>query len=59
MLFLPEINRYMTKTKSSRTVTIADDLWERIKQMAGKENRTVSNYVETILLKHFEEVQKK
>lgn len=52
-------NKAMTRTKSSRTVTISDELWERIKEFAAKENRTVSNYVETILLKHFEEKNQK
>ena len=35
------------------------ETWETIKKLAKEDNRTPSNYVDTLLKKHIESVQKK
>ncbi len=42
-------------TKTARGITIDDDLWESAKKQAATENRTLSNFIETILRKYLEE----
>lgn len=44
-------------TKTARGITIDDEIWERIKEQAKKENRPISNFIETIIIKHFEEIE--
>jgi predicted CopG family antitoxin len=46
-------------TKTARGITIDDDLWESAKIQAEKENRTLSNFIETILRKYLEEQKEK
>lgn len=41
------------KTKTPITITIDPDLCDKLRAMAIEENRTVSNLVETLLLKAF------
>ena len=45
-------------TKTARGITIDDHVWERVKKLAQIENRPISNFVETILRKYFEEIDK-
>jgi len=45
-------------TKKARGITINDELWERAKVQAEKENRTLSNFVETIIKLYLEEKEK-
>ena len=42
-------------TRTARGITIDDTLWNKIKELAKKENRPMSNYIETVLLKHVQE----
>ncbi len=44
-------------TKTARGITIDDDLWEKIKKLAKKENRPISNFIETVLIKHIEDTK--
>jgi len=43
----------------SKTVTlrIGENLYEKIKEYANNENRTLSNFIETATLKYIEEVE--
>ena len=43
----------------SKTVTlrIGENLYEKIKEYANSENRTLSNFIETATLKYIEEVE--
>jgi predicted CopG family antitoxin len=45
-------------TKTARGITIDDEVWNQIKTEAKKENRPISNYVETVLIKHLKEIEK-
>ncbi|MFK5855246.1 MAG: hypothetical protein QM503_03880 [Bacteroidota bacterium] len=47
----------MVKVASS--LKLEENLMEKIKKAAEKENRAVNNYIETVLLKHFEEKENK
>jgi len=40
------------------SLRLDDEVLERLKQLAEKENRTLSNYVETILKKHIKLTEK-
>jgi len=42
-------------TKTARGITIDDEIWEAAKLQAAKENRTLSNFLETILKLYLEE----
>lgn len=42
-------------TKTARGITINDEIWEAAKKQAEKENRTLSNFIETILKNYLEE----
>lgn len=44
-------------TKTARGITIDDEIWEAAKNQAEKENRTLSNFIETILKKYLEELK--
>jgi hypothetical protein len=41
--------------KTARGITIDDGVWAKIKDLAIKENRPISNLVETILIKYLNE----
>ena len=45
--------------KTARGITIDDDIWEKIKELATEENRPISNFIETVLIKHLKEQEKK
>jgi len=49
----------MTKSKTTHSITIDDDMWHKVKEDAQKENRPVSNFIETVLLKYYEEKENK
>lgn len=44
-------------TKTARGITIDDEIWEGAKIQAAKENRTLSNFLETILRLYLEKKQ--
>jgi len=44
--------------KKPITIRLEEKLLERIEEMAKKENRPISNYIETVLKKHLEEKEK-
>ena len=46
-------------TKKARTITVDEDLWNKIESEAKRENRPISNFVETVLFKYFEEKETK
>lgn len=45
-------------TKTARGITIDDEIWDAAKVQAEKENRTLSNFIETILKNYLEEKKK-
>jgi len=45
-------------TKTARGITIDDEIWDAAKLQAEKENRTLSNFIETILKTYLEEKKK-
>jgi hypothetical protein len=47
----------MVKVGSS--LKLEKNLMEKIKKESDKENRSVNNYIETVLLKHFEDKENK
>lgn len=46
-------------TKTARGITIDDEIWEAAKVQAEKENRTLSNFLETILRLYLDEKKEK
>jgi predicted CopG family antitoxin len=46
-------------TKTAKTITVDDKIWEKVKQHAKDENRPLSNFIETILIKYFKEKEEK
>jgi hypothetical protein len=46
-------------TKTIKSITINDELWEAAKIQADKENRTLSNFIETILKAYLEKTKEK
>lgn len=44
--------------KTARGITIEDSVWKKIKEAAIKENRPISNLIETILIKYLKEIEK-
>lgn len=45
--------------KEATSLKLEKDLMEKVKAEAKKENRPISNYIETVLIKHFEEIEEK
>ena len=45
-------------TKEATSLKIEKPIMERIKLQALKENRSIGNFIETILIKYFEEIDK-
>jgi LDH2 family malate/lactate/ureidoglycolate dehydrogenase len=45
-------------TKTARGITIDNELWGKIQEQSKKENRPISNFIETILRQFFEELDK-
>lgn len=47
------------RTKSKvKALSLRTDIAEKIDLYAGKENRSVSNFVETVLIKYFKETER-
>lgn len=44
--------------KESTSLKLEKEVLERVKIEAKKDNRPVSNYIETVLIQHFEEIDK-
>jgi hypothetical protein len=44
--------------KIGSSIKLEKDLIEKIKTESEKENRSVNNYIETVLIKHFKEKEK-
>lgn len=47
-----------TRKKKLRTFTMADDSHEKIKAAAKADNRTLSNFIETALLRYIDSLKK-
>lgn len=45
--------------KESTSLKLEKTVLERVKIEAKKENRPMSNYIETVLIQHFESIDKK
>ncbi|GET20471.1 hypothetical protein [Prolixibacter denitrificans] len=45
-------------TKSAKTITVDEVIWDKVKEQAKKENRPISNFVETVLIRYFDEIEK-
>lgn len=46
-------------TKTIKSITVDDEIWEKAKIQADKENRTLSNFIATILKTYLEEKENK
>lgn len=44
-------------TKTIKSITVDDEIWEKAKIQADKENRTLSNFIATILKKYLEQIE--
>lgn len=44
-------------TKTIKAITVDDEIWNSAKAQAKKENRGMSNFIETVLIKYLEEVK--
>lgn len=44
--------------KEATSLKLEKNIMERIKAESKKENRPISNYIETVLIKHFECIDK-
>lgn len=45
--------------KEATSLKLEKPIMDRVREEAKKENRPISNYIETLLMKHFEELDKK
>jgi len=45
-------------TKTIKSITVDDDIWEKAKIQAEKENRTLSNFIATILKTYLDKKEK-
>ena len=50
-------NTFMTKEATS--LKMEKPIMDRLRIEAAKENRSINNYMETVLMKHFKELDKK
>ena len=48
----------MATTKRVFTLRLTDEGFDKIGVLAAKEHRSMTNYIEFVLLKHIEEVEK-
>lgn len=48
----------MATTKRVFTLRLTDEVFDKIGALATKEHRSMTNYIEFVLLKHIEEVEK-
>ena len=51
--------RDMATNKRAFTLRLPDDLLDKIGVLAEKEHRSTNNYIECILQKHLDEIEKK
>lgn len=47
----------MATNKRVFTLRLSDDVFDRIGQLATSEHRSITNYIEYVLLKHLAEVE--
>lgn len=45
--------------KEATSLKLEKEVLEKVKVEAKKDNRPISNYIETVLIKHFEEIESK
>ena len=45
-------------TKEATSLKLDETLMKKVKQRAQKENRSIGNFIETILRNYFEEIEK-
>lgn len=48
----------MATNKCPFTLRLSDELYDKIGILAAREHRSMSNYIEYILLKHLEEIER-
>lgn len=48
----------MASNKRVFTLRLSDEVFEKIGELATKEHRSITNYIEYVLLKHLEDVEK-
>lgn len=48
----------MTSNKRVFTLRLSDEVFEKIGRLATQEHRSLTNYIEFVLLKHLEDVEK-
>lgn len=48
----------MSTNKRVFTLRLSDDVFEKIGALATREHRSMTNYIEFILLKHLEDVER-
>ena len=46
-------------TKTAKTITVDEAVWEKVKDRAKQENRPISNFIETVLIQYFTEASNK
>ncbi len=47
----------MATTKRVFTLRLSDEVFDKIGQLASQEHRSMTNYIEFVLLKHIEETE--
>lgn len=48
----------MASNKRVFTLRLSDEVFDRIGELAMREHRSMTNYIEYVLLKHLEDVEK-
>ncbi len=48
----------MATTKRVFTLRLTDDVFDKIGELAASEHRSMTNYIEYVLIKHLEQVEK-
>ncbi len=48
----------MATTKRVFTLRLTDDVFDKIGALAASEHRSMTNYIEYVLIKHLEQVEK-
>lgn len=48
----------MASNKRVFTLRLSDEIFDKIGELATKEHRSITNYIEYVLLKHLEDVKK-
>ena len=52
------LNAYKVSEKLVFTLRLSDEVFDKIGVLATKEHRSITNYIEYVLLKHLEEVER-